>query len=361
MRNRTAILAFFAIVAIFCLTTKAGADSDALDSNAPAKTTQDPVAVTVNGVEITESQVLAEIKPQLDRMLKQAQERNVPPNVLDRYKKQFLQRATENLVTQRLLDAEVKKNKITARPAEVAQKLEKMASKQNLSLKDFKELVKAFGQDFDMLEKQTRRLLLYDKLVETKFVGKIKVSEEEVISFYMNNSSKFNSRERVRASHILIKPDTSDPNTSADEAKTKAKVKAEALLRQLKAGADFTELAKANSDCPSAKKGGDLGFFNWGDMVPAFEQVAFRLKEGEVSDLVETNFGYHIIKTTAHSPSKTISIEEAANDIIEQLMDRKRGEFTNEYVNSLKKAANIVYPSAKEAENKNAKPSAPFK
>ncbi len=361
MRNRTAILTFFAIVAIFCLTTKAGADSAAPDPNAPAKTTDDPVVVTVNGVEITESQVLAEIKPKLDRMLKQAQERNVPPNFVENYKKRFMQQALDGMVTRTLLDAEIKKDKITVPTADVAQELENMASKQNLSLKDFKELVKSFGQNFDKLEKQTRKLLLYDKLVESKFGDKTKVSEEEIRDFYKNNSARFSSRERVQASHILIKPDTSDANTTADEAKTKARVKAEALLRQIKAGADFAELAKANSSCPSAKKGGDLGFFNHGQMVPAFEKAAFRLKEGEVSDIVETEFGYHIIKTTAHSPAKTISLEEAKDDITKQLKQRKQSDVVKEYVASLKKTANIVYPTAKEAENKNAKPSAPVK
>ena len=341
MRSHKTILFFFAIFAVFCLTVKA-------DPNTAAKPKEDPVVVTVNGIEITESQILADIQPQIDRMLKQAQERKVPAKVIEDYRKQFMQQAIIGKINEILLDAAVKKNKITVDEKEVTQELEKMASQQNLSIKDFKELVKAFGEDFDQLKERTRKMALYDKLMAVKFADETKVTEAEVKDFYKNNMTRFSAREQVRASHILIKPDTSEPGVSADEAKIKAKLKAEALLRKIKAGDDFAKLAMENSTCPSAQKGGDLGFFNHGDMVPPFEKAAFSLKPGEVSGVVETQFGYHIIKTTEHKPSKVTTFEEAKGKITEQLKQRKLAEYINKYIESLRTAANIVYSQAKQ-------------
>ncbi|RKY25347.1 MAG: hypothetical protein DRP62_01485 [Planctomycetota bacterium] len=115
------------------------------------------------------------------------------------------------------------------------------------------------------------------------------------------------------------------------------------LLKQIKDGADFATLAKANSSCPSAQKGGDLGFFSRGRMVPAFEKAAFELKVGQVSDIVETQFGYHIIKLTDRKDAVVKTFEQAKDDIIKMLAQKKQGELVKEYIDSLKAKANIAY------------------
>ena len=127
---------------------------------------------------------------------------------------------------------------------------------------------------------------------------KIDVTENDANNYYSGNPKEFETPEQVKASHILIASDTSDTSVDPNDAKAKALAKAEQLLAQLKDGADFAELAKANSTCPSASKGGDLGFFSKGDMVAPFEEAAFALEPGQLSDIVETKFGYHIIKRT---------------------------------------------------------------
>ena len=118
-----------------------------------------------------------------------------------------------------------------------------------------------------------------------------------------NTQGNLQIQEWVRASHILIKPADADTNVddqpnAKNEAKAAALVKAEDLLEQIKNGADFEALAKEHSSCASAAKRGDLGFFPRGRMVASFEKAAFDLKVGQVSGIVETNFGYHIIKVT---------------------------------------------------------------
>jgi peptidyl-prolyl cis-trans isomerase C len=153
----------------------------------------------------------------------------------------------------------------------------------------------------------------------------------------------------VRASHILITPKP-EPGADPNKAKADAKKTAEDLLKQIKGGADFADLAKKNSSCPSAAKGGDLDWFGKGRMVPEFDKAAFAMKVGEVSDIVETQFGYHIIKLTARRAAGTMSFEDAKPDIMEFLKQTKQKQFYDEYLAALTKSANIVYPPGKEPE-----------
>ncbi len=102
---------------------------------------------------------------------------------------------------------------------------------------------------------------------------------------------------QVRASHILLMYEGSQ-KSSAARSKDDAQTQIQQLKQQIDAGADFAELAKQHSDCPSKAKGGDLGTFGRGQMVEAFEESAFGMDVGNVSDVVETPFGYHIIKRT---------------------------------------------------------------
>jgi parvulin-like peptidyl-prolyl isomerase len=104
--------------------------------------------------------------------------------------------------------------------------------------------------------------------------------------------------DQVRASHILLMYQGS-MRSRATRSKEQARAQIEDIEKQLQSGGDFAALAKANSDCPSREKGGDLGFFGRGQMVGPFEQSAFGMKPGETSGIVETPFGYHIIRRTA--------------------------------------------------------------
>ena len=133
-----------------------------------------------------------------------------------------------------------------------------------------------------------------------------------------------------------------DPN----EAKTKARKRAEDLLKRIKDGEDFAEIAKANSACPSAPNGGDLNFFPRGEMTAEFDKVVFELEIGQVSDVVETKYGFHIIKATDHKDPADITFEQARKEIIEQLTQEKQSEFVEEYLKKLKAEAKIVYPTA---------------
>jgi peptidyl-prolyl cis-trans isomerase C len=279
-----------------------------------------------------------------------ARNKQLPPAFIEQLRTRMRKEALERMIVERLIDEKVKAAKIAATEEEVIDQLEKMASAQKppLSLEDFKALVKAYGQSFDEVKQQIQRGLGYQKLMEAQWAGRIKVTEDDAKKHYSENTKQFEIPEQVRASHILIKPDTSDPNVEPALAKAAAKAKAEELLKQIKDGDDFAELALANSGCPSSARGGDLGFFSKGRMAPAFEEAAFALEVGQVSDIVETQFGYHIIKVTDRKDASATMFEQAKDDILKLLTQTRQAELAKEYIELLKAQANIVYPPGEE-------------
>ncbi len=326
---------------------EAEADVNVTEPQVPEKPA-DNVAVTVNGVDITEAELQELIRPQLDKIAQQGKQ--LPPAFAQTYEKQLRQQAIDRIIIGRLLEEKVKENNIVVTEEEVLKQIEAMlaAQGQPLSLEEFKKKAAESGQNFDEIKEQVRKGMTYQKVIEAQWAGKINITEEDAKKYYDENPTKFEVKEQVRASHILIKTDTTDSEADPNQVKAEAKAKIQGLLEEIKGGADFAELAKANSDCPSAPRGGDLDFFDRGKMVPPFEKAAFALKVGEVSDIVETRFGYHIIKVTDHRDASTTSFEQARDSLIRQLTQQKQSELANKYIESLKAAADIVYPPGKE-------------
>ena len=295
------------------------------------------VAVTVNGLDILKSEVEELVRPQLDAMAKQ--NRQLPPNVAG----QFRQHAMEQLIRERLLDGKIEQANIVITDEEVMSQIEESISAQGLSMDEFVQTVERNGHSIEDVKQDLRKRLAGNKFMQTQWAGKINVAEDEAKKFYDENPKKFDVPELVRVSHILIKP---EPGGDPNEAKAKAKTKAQDLLKQIREGADLAELAKIHSACPSAPKGGDLNFFPRGQATPAFDKVAFELEVGQISDVVETEYGFHIIKTTDHKDPDVITFEQARERIMEQLTEEKQSEFADEYLEKLKAEAEIVYPSS---------------
>jgi peptidyl-prolyl cis-trans isomerase D len=167
----------------------------------------------------------------------------------------------------------------------------------------------AHKADFKMPEKRKIRYLLVDlDAIRTKTV----VPAADIERAYNNGIEQYTTPEQIRASHILLKTE------GKDDAEVKAR--AEALLKQVKSGADFAALArKSSEDEASAKNGGDLDYFGRGRMIPEFEQVAFQMMPGQISDLVKTSYGYHIIKLVDKKPGTTKTLAEVRPQINDQL------------------------------------------
>jgi parvulin-like peptidyl-prolyl isomerase len=189
----------------------------------------------------------------------------------------------------------------------------------------------AHKADFKIPEKRKVRYALID--VEA-MRAKTVVSAQEIERAYNTGIEQYTTPEQVRASHILLKTE------GKDDAVVKAK--AEEVLKQAKAGADFGELAKKNSeDEQSAKNGGDLDYFGRGRMVPEFDQVAFTLKPGEISDVVTTQFGYHIIKLTEKKDAAPIPLEQVKPQVLEFLTNQKKQQRVDGFIEDAKKRAKI--------------------
>lgn len=172
-------------------------------------------------------------------------------------------------------------------------------------------------------------------LLNKEVIDKIAVDPAEVKKYYDTNQTQFDKGERVRASHILIK---FDPHAVTDKERADAKAKIEAIQQKIKDGADFAELAKKESDdTGSAIRGGDLGFFQRGAMVPPFETAAFKAKAGEVTGIVESQFGYHIIKVIEKKSAGNIPFEEAKAEIENQLKRKLTNVEVRKYVDQVKK------------------------
>jgi peptidyl-prolyl cis-trans isomerase C len=288
---------------------------------------QDPVA-RVNGVAISALELNRASKVML------AGQRGMTPSADQQ--KEFEKQALSQLVSAELLYQAGQKLEIKDLDKQVDDKLAKGRAR-FAKAEDFTKAMKDMNMDEKDLRDYTRRDLIITNFIEKTIVPTVNVSEEEARKFYDQNPDKFTKPESVKASHILLGV---DEKASADEKKA-AREKAEKLRKELAGGADFAALAKGNSTCPSSQQGGDLGYFSKGQMVPAFEKAAFALKPGEISDVVETQFGYHIIKLTDKKAAEKVEFKEARPRIEEYLKSQKVGAAVNDYLTEARKSAKI--------------------
>jgi peptidyl-prolyl cis-trans isomerase C len=292
-----------------------------------ATATKDVVA-RVNGVDISS----AELKRASKVML--AGQRGV--QLTADQQKELETQAIQQLVSAELLYQSGQKLEYKDIDKQIEAKLAQGRSKFT-NEQDFLKAIKELEMDEKDLKDYTRRDLIITNFVEKAIVPKVTISEADAQKFYEQNPDKFTKPESVRASHILI---GADAKATAEE-KKKAREKAEKLRKDLAGGADFAKLAKDNSTCPSSQQGGDLGYFGKGQMVPAFEQSAFSLKKDEISDVVETQFGYHIIKQIDKKAAEKVGFKEIRTKIEDFLKNQKIGSAVNEYLAEVRKTAKI--------------------
>lgn len=250
------------------------------------------------------------------------------------YKDKYKTLVLDQMINTELLAQDAEKNGLKPTDKEIQASFNDLKTYVN-SDESIKKAAEDLGINDDFLKEQAKLSLLIQKSQE-KFYKEGKVSEDEMKKYYDEHIDEY-KKDEVEASHILIKT-TDDSNKPLPEAEQKkAKEKAEKVLKEVKAGGDFAELAKKYSQDPgSAAQGGSLGSFGKGMMVPEFEKVAFKMEPGEISDLVKTDFGYHIIKVTDRI-KETTSFEEAKEGIKEEILKNKYGE----KIASLQKKAKI--------------------
>lgn len=182
------------------------------------------------------------------------------------------------------------------------------------------------GPEIEEKMQDLKKRLIVEAFLKKKVEAESQVSDADLKKFYEQNKDKFKSGAQMKASHILVKTEK--------EAKD--------ILAQIKAGGNFEELAKKSSVDSSAAKGGDLGWFGQGTMVPAFEKAAMGLKEGQVSDVVKSDFGFHIIKMTGKRPAGVRPFEEVKDQIKGAILPSKQQEIFQKIKEDLKKTAKIT-------------------
>ena len=239
------------------------------------------------------------------------------------YKDKYKTLVLDQMINTELLAQNAEKEGIKVTDKEIQSSYNDLKTYVN-SDENLKGAAEELGINDEFLKEQAKLSLLIQKSQE-KFYSEEKVSDSEMKKYYDEHIDEY-KKDEVEASHILIKT-TDDQNKPLPEAdQKKAKEKAEKVLKEVKAGGDFAELAKKYSQDPgSAANGGALGAFGKGMMVKEFEDAAFGMEPGQVSDLVKTDFGYHIIKVTDRI-KETTSFDEAKEGIKEEILKNKYGE-----------------------------------
>ena len=275
-------------------------------------------------------------KTDFERAISALEARNGGP-VPAEQRDQVLRSVLDQIVSYKLLVQESKARKVAADEAEVDARIKQIQG-QFPSEEAFKQMLASRQTTVDQMRTDIRQDISVQKLIENEIAAKAAVKPEQLTDFYAKNPDQFKQPERVHASHILIMV----PKGADAAAKEQARTKAANILKDVKAGKDFAALAKEHSQDPgSAEKGGDLGFFQQGQMVGPFNDVAFKLAPGTVSDLVETEFGFHIIKVAEKQAPRTVPLEEVRPRLEQYLERQNREQQTDAFVNGLKAKGKI--------------------
>ncbi|MFQ5449377.1 MAG: peptidylprolyl isomerase [Nitrospinaceae bacterium] len=299
------------------------------------------VVARVNGVPVDANI----IQFQLKRLMKKI---NQPLN--SSQKRKIILDMIEKEVIRELVYQQGKEEHIPLDPKLVEKQLEAIR-KPYKNEEEFKKALMERNLTEDHLRQSIKVDIVAHKLLEKQIQGKINISPEEVKKYYETNQKKFVRPEAYRARHIFIsiyppeliqKSTPKELEARTDELRKKAEEKIRQILKEVRAGADFKDLAKKYShDTGSAKKGGDLDFIYKGVFDPAFDLAVSKLKPGEVSGVVQTPFGFHIIKLIETKPSELAPFSEMEKGIQKHLFTERAKKKVQDYIAKLRKNAKI--------------------
>ena len=290
---------------------------------------KDNVAL-VNGSTIT--------RADLDRLMASARGRlsragkGLSGSQLTEMKKQAL----ENLIDRELLYQESQRQGIKVDEAVINEEIDAL-KKRFPSEAELKKSLARMNLSETAMKLEFTQGRAIQQLIDKEFGQKVSVADKDVKAYYDKYPDFFKQPEQVQARHILIKVDSQ----AEAAAKAEGRKTLENVQQKLHKGGDFAALAKEFSQCPSSADGGKLGSFKRGQMVKPFEDAAFALKPGEVSDIVETKFGYHLIEVTDKQPETTISYEDVKDRLKQYLRQEEIQKEVRVYVETLKEKAGV--------------------
>lgn len=316
--------------------TPAAAPTEASPAKRPVEPAKGPgadIAADVDGAKLTRVQLDEDVKKRMETFKGQ-----IPPEKLEQAKVEIRKGLIDEFVIRNLLSKEIGVKKVTASEKEVTDVLESVKAQlpAGVTLED---MLKKNNLDVAKMREEIGLNIRINKLVMLELGGKAKVTDKEISDFYNKNIDKFKRQESVHARHILIAKASGD----TDKTKAEKKGKAEDLRKQLVSGADFAELAKKHSDCPSKKDGGDLGTFARGQMVKPFEDAAFSQEKNAIGPVVETDFGFHIIQVLDRLAPQVAKLDGDIKKQIQAVLEnqKQQGAFDS-MVTRLKARANIT-------------------
>lgn len=327
-----------------------------MQGNATSQPTSRPVsptdvAVVVNGKEFLEQ----DVDEQIRKMIQQSG-MPVPPD-LTQMRPMVRPQALQTMVESELMAQAIAKAGVSAtaeeKVAELERNMDAFLLQNNMTREDLAKQIEA-GEGISLEEYIKRESeseafeerFLQIRLVESLYPDRFTMTDEDVAARYERDKEGiFTKPEMVRASHILLgtqKRSPDDVSYPPEEARAKAETVRDLARAE---GADFAALAKEHSTGPTGPLGGDLNFFRREQMVPPFSEAAFALEVGQVSDVVETQFGFHVIKVTDKQAARVVPLEEAAPIIRNQMRVERVAETHAEYLKTLRDEAEITYPS----------------
>ena len=295
-----------------------------------AKESNETKAALVNGKIISTEDFQREYE------LYQNHFRSRSPNLTEDFLKRLRVQVVNEMINQELLYQASQKQEIVVGSEDVNKEIGAF-QKKFPNETQYREWLNKMQFTEEAFKAQFAKRMTVRALVEKEIVSKINIKDKEAKAYFEKNPEKFKVDEVVRARHILIKLDKS----ADDKAKTAARKKLTDIKKLILSGEDFAELAKAHSQGPSGPRGGDLGYFKRGQMVKPFDEVAFKLAANEVSDIVETQFGYHLIKVVDHKLPESPKYDEAKDKTIKMMRNERIQKQVSDYIGKLREKATI--------------------
>jgi peptidyl-prolyl cis-trans isomerase SurA len=287
------------------------------------------IAAIVNGQPILLSDVEERVGPELARVTQQ------PASAQrDKDRKDLLKRGLEELVDEKLIESEATSLGLSVSEEELQRALDQLARQNNMEVADFRQALEQQGIPWDAARDAVRRQTLMSEVLRFKVKAR-KVSDEEVQAAYATELQ--NPQYEVRARHIFV----ATPQNATPAQVAAAQARAEQALQRVKSGETFALVAREMSEGPTAKQGGDLGYFRRGLMLPAIEQAAFALKPGEVSPIVKTSSGFHIVMVEDRRPIPPKPLAEVKEEIRARLANDSVFKERENYLATLRKTAQI--------------------
>ncbi len=292
----------------------------------------DPVVITVEGQSYTVSDVLEEINKVAQQFRGQ-----LNPQQMAQKEVALFQPAVDNIINRAALQKIAEEENIEVQKDQIDQQIAQL--KQNFPNEEaFNNALSQQGLSEEKLRDMLSSQLQMQVVIDAKTEDPAPPTEEEMKAFYEQNKAQMQQPEQVRASHILLK----SGEEATDEEKVQVKAKLNGIAKEIEdEEITFSDAAKKYSEGPSGERGGDLNFFGKGQMVPPFEKVAFTMPVGEVSDIVETQFGYHLIKVTDKKVASTVPFEEIKPKIKEHLMQQKEQQSVQEFLQKAREDAEV--------------------